>query len=90
MWLNLGAAMSPAATKKTMDAEAKKAKTAATKTGTGAATATAGSAGSALDWSQIGGRVALALFLAAIAVAVIYFVRQTIVHNQRAAAYAAA
>jgi lysozyme family protein len=90
MWLNLGAAMSPAATKKAMDAEAKKAKTAATKTGTGAATATAGSAGSALDWSQIGGKVALALFLAAIAIAVIYFVRQTIVHNQRAAAYAAA
>jgi lysozyme family protein len=90
MWLSIGARTSTTEAKRTMDSEAKKAKTAATKAGAGAATSSAGSAGSALDWSHIGGNIALALFLAVIAVGVIYFARQVIIHNQRAAAYAAA
>lgn len=90
MWLAFGAGIPPSETNARMKQEAAKAKAKQTKAGTAAGTATAGSAGSALDWTHMGGKVALVLFITAIVVIAFYFGRQTILHSQRAAAYAAA
>jgi hypothetical protein len=75
-----------------MKQEAGKARTAQKKTAatTATGTATAGSAGFAVDWSQTGGKVALTCFIAAIVLIAFYYARQTLIHSQRAAAYAAA
>jgi lysozyme family protein len=92
MWLTFGASLPASEIKKRMDTESSAAKKASTKSGTGAATAGGGStiAAPTVDWASVGGKVALFLFIAASAVLVVYFVRQAIIHSQRAEAYAKA
>lgn len=92
MWLSVGAALSGTDARKKMDIEADKAKGKAKKAATGAATSGGGGtvAAPALDWHQIGGKIALGLLIAVVVAGVIYFVRQAIIHSQRATAYKAA
>lgn len=94
MWLTIGAALPPSETKKRMDAESTAAKKASTKAGTGAATAGGGPviAAPAFDWAHMstGGKVAICAFSGFLIVAAIFFIRQVIIHNQRADAYAKA
>lgn len=91
MWLSVGLQLPASEARKKMDIESDKAKKSATKAGTGAATSGAGPVigGNALDlahWSAwewvAGGAVALGLLAL-----LIFFIRQAIIHNQRAAAY---
>jgi lysozyme family protein len=94
MWLSVGRGLSNDDAKARLDQEAAKAKTAAKQAGTGAATA--GTATTAapptLDPSHlsIGGKVALGIGIAVAVAFVVYLIRQAIIHNQRAAAYAKA
>lgn len=95
MWLSIGAGIPASETKKRMDAEATKAKAKSKGAGkaavaTGAGTATP--ATPAIDTAHLsmGGKVAIGLLIAAGVVLVVYFIRNAIIHNQRAAAYAAA
>jgi lysozyme family protein len=94
MWLSIGLKLPAPDARKKMDIEAKKAKDKAQKHGTGAATTGTGTTigTPSLDWSHLslGGRVMLCLAIAVAIAAIVYFVRQAIIHNQRAAAYAAA
>lgn len=95
MWLTIGAQLPAPEVKKTMNDQAPKAKAQAKKTATGAATAGGGGGAAAptVDWSQlghVGGKVAMGLIIGLAVVLVVYFVRNTLIHNQRAAAYAAA
>lgn len=94
MWLSIGAKMPAADARKKLDAEAAKATKSSTNAKTGAATSGSGGtiAAPSFDWSHLstGGKIALCAAIAACAVAAIYFVRQAIIHNQRAAAYAKA
>lgn len=91
MWLTIGAGLPASETRKRMDAESDKAKKASTKAGTGAATSGAGPVigGNALDWSSwnwlewIGAGFCAVVILGLL----IFFVRQAILHNQRATAY---
>jgi lysozyme family protein len=98
MWLTFGAALSAADTKKRMDAEAGKAKTQAS-TASRAATAsgTVGAGSAASPAAPVDGFVmswevkVLVLSLAALAIMIaIYFIKQALIHKQRADAYAAA
>ncbi|WP_354122439.1 glycosyl hydrolase 108 family protein [Bradyrhizobium sp. LA6.8] len=98
MWLTVGAVLSTADTKKRMDAEAGKAKTQAStanKAATASGTAGAGSAASPavpVDGFVMSFEVKVLVFaLAAIAIMLaIYFIKQALIHKQRAEAYAAA
>lgn len=89
MWLTFGAALPSSEVSARMKKEGTTAAKAETKSILKTATATGGGAGGALDWTSMGGKVALYCFIAAVIVAVIYFARQASIHNQRAAAYAA-
>ncbi len=94
MWLSVGAQLSAPDARKRMDHEASKAKASATKAATAGAGSAAGSAAPAhpsVDLSHLGagGKVATAILVAVLIGAAIYFVRRFIIHNQRAAAYAA-
>ncbi|MDB5516590.1 MAG: hypothetical protein JWQ17_3348 [Tardiphaga sp.] len=93
MWLSIGAAMSPPAVQTTMKGEAAKAKAKSTQsksaaTATGAASAAP--ATPAIDLSQLpfGGKVAIYLLIVAGLALATYFIRQAIIHSQRADAYA--
>jgi hypothetical protein len=85
---------SPPDARKNLDDEARKAKGASTRAGTGAATTGSGSAigGTALDWSHMNiwesllAGVAIAFFIVVAAA----LIRQVIIHDQRAEAYAKA
>jgi lysozyme family protein len=92
MWLSIGAKMPAPDARKRMDEEAAKAKKASTKAGTGAATAgTGGTVGApTIDWSTVGGKIFLCVLIAGALALVVYFVRQAIIHSQRAEAYAKA
>lgn len=94
MWLTFGVGLPASEIKKRLDAESVKAKKASTKSGTGAATTGTGGtiAAPSLDWSHmsLGGKIALGIAIAAVAVVVVYFIRQAIIHSQRAEAYAKA
>lgn len=95
MWLSVGAQMSSADAKARLDQESVKAKAQSKKAGTAAAGTAAGSATPAtpaVDVSHftMGGKVVLYVAIAAAVVIVIYFVRQAILHSQRAEAYAKA
>lgn len=97
MWLTLGAKLADTDVKTKMTAEAAKA-TAKAKTSSSAATggvvggggATVYHPGFDLMHLSTSGKIAAVVFAAGIIGLVVYFVRQTIVHNQRAAAYTAA
>lgn len=90
MWLTVGAHMTTVDTRKKLDQEVKKAKTKSTNAATAGGGSAAGSAVTpAFDLSHLSGKIMLGVVIAIIAVAVMYFVRQAILHNQRAAAYAA-
>lgn len=93
MWLSVGLNLPASEARKKMDIEAGKAKQSATRSGTGAATTGSGPVigGTALDWANwSAGEWAVAAIVAAgLAVALAFFIRQAIIHNQRAAAYAA-
>lgn len=95
MWLTIGAQLPAPQVKKTMNDQAPKASAQAKKTAAGAAGAGSGGGAAAptIDWTQfghVGGKIALGLVIAFAVVLVIYFIRNTLIHNQRAAAYAAA
>lgn len=92
MWLTVGAKMPAPDARKKLDEEAAKAKKASTKAKTGAATAGTGGAVSApsVDWSSISGKVLLCVIIAGAVALVFYLIRQAIIHNQRADAYAKA
>ena len=92
MWLAVGAQMSGAEARKTLDAEAKKASTSAKTTGgTAAGTATGGGVAlPQLDTSSMTGKLLLAVGISIAIVLVIWLVRQAIIHNMRSQAYAAA
>lgn len=94
MWLSIGAKMPAADTKAKLNTEATKAKDASTASSAGAATSGAGPAvaAPALDWSSIpiSGKVALICVGVFLVGTAIYFIRQAIIHNMRAEAYAAA
>ena len=93
MWLSTGASMSTADAKKKLDEEAKKAKTASTKAKTGAATTGGGgtiAAPATIDWSSVGGKIVVCILVAAAIGVAIYFIRKSIIHSQRAEAYAQA
>ena len=100
MWLSVGKGLSSSDAKSRMDQEAAKAKAKskqASKAGAGTAVGT-GSAGTAtathpsIDAAHfsLGGKIALGILIAAGVAVAIYFIRQAIINNQRAAAYAAA
>lgn len=94
MWLTIGARMPATDAREALDDEARKAEGASRKAGTGAATTGSGSAvgASALDWSHMSiwelllAGAAVVFFVGVVAA----LVRQVIIHNQRAAAYAEA
>lgn len=94
MWLSVGLNLPAADARKKMNIEADKAKKASTRAGTGAATSGSGPVigGVALEpshwsvWEWLG---AGAVGLVIIAL-LVFFIRQAIIHNQRAEAYAAA
>lgn len=91
MWLTLGAALPASETKKRLDAEAAAAKKSSGKAAGGAvATGGSGAASPAIDWSALGGDVAFWLAIAVAAAATILFIRQAVIHSQRADAYASA
>lgn len=94
MWLSVGLKLPAQDARKKMDIEADKAKKSAQKSGTGAATSGSGPiiGSGAFDWHHwttlewiAAGAVVFGLCLL-----VSYFIRQAIIHNQRAAAYSAA
>lgn len=95
MWLAVGTKASSSQARVVLD---KQASTAKSKSKT-SATAGAGSAGAGaatqhptLDLTHLGmgGKIATAILISAAIVLVIYFIRQAIIHNMRAQAYAAA
>lgn len=91
MWLAVGAKMTAPSAKIVLDKEASKAKTSARKTATGVAT-TGGGGGLAMpqiDASHLSGKIMLGVGIALAVAIIVYLVRQTIIHQQRAAAYAA-
>lgn len=95
MWLFVGAALPAADVKAKLQAEGAKASTKAKQAGTGAASTSVASASPAtpvIDTAHMtmGGKVMLGIMIAAGIALVVYFVRLAIIHNQRAAAYAAA
>lgn len=94
MWLSVGAALSGADARARMDQEAAKAQDAARRAGTGAATTgtvtTVGAPTVDPSHFTIGGKVAMGLAIAAAIGVIVYLIRQAIIHNQRAAAYATA
>jgi lysozyme family protein len=94
MWLSVGAELPAPEARKRLDQEANRAKTSAAKAATAGAGSAAGSAAPAhlsVDLSHLGsgGKVATAILVAVLIGAAIYFIRKFIIHNQRAAAYAA-
>jgi lysozyme family protein len=93
MWLSIGLKLDAETARKKMDIEAGKAKQAATKSGTGAATTGGGPviAAPAIDWSAwgTGEWIVAGLIGAGLVCLLVFFVRQILIHNQRAAAYAA-
>jgi lysozyme family protein len=92
MWLSVGRGLSSTDAKTRMDKESAKAKTKAKQAGTGAATTGATTtAAPTLDpmHMSLGGKIALGMGIAFAIVLVVYLVRQVIIHNQRATAYAA-
>lgn len=94
MWLSVGAKLPAADAKAKLNAEAAKAKDSA-KTASKAAAGSGGGpavAAPSLDWGSIplSGKIALGLVFAFLIGTAIYFIRQAIIHNQRAAAYAVA
>ena len=92
MWLTVGAKLPQTEARSRMDHESSKAKTQAKKS-TGAATGSAAGPATvpAFDLSHLslGGKIVLGIAVAVLVAALIYFIRQAIIHNQRAAAYAA-
>ena len=94
MWLSIGAALAPADVNARMGTEAGKAKAKA-KTSVAKAAGSGAASGApahpSIDILHLGtgGKVLLGLFLAGCVVCAIYFIHQAIIHNQRAAAYAA-
>jgi lysozyme family protein len=93
MWLSVGAKMAPADTRKKLDGEAAKAKTASTKAKTGAAATGGGgsvAAPATVDWSTVGGKIFVCVLIAVAIGFAIYFIRKSIIHSQRAEAYAQA
>lgn len=92
MWMSFGAAMSSAQVQANMQAEANKAKTKSKQAGTGAATTgTATATTPAVDASHfsLGGKILMGVLIAVAICFFAYLIRKSIVHNQRAAAYAA-
>lgn len=94
MWLSAGSGLSDAEARAKLDDESAKAKDQAKQAGTSAATAgtatTAAPPAVDLSHLSIGGKIALGLAIAAALTVVVYLIRQAIIHNQRAAAYAKA
>jgi lysozyme family protein len=93
MWLVVGAAMSQASVQSKMQSQATKAKTKSTqskRTATATGAASAAPATPAIDLSQLpfGGKVAVYLLIVAGLALATYFIRQAIIHSQRADAYA--
>lgn len=92
MWLAVGAGVTAAEARTTLDAEAKKASTKA-KTTAGTAAGSSAGGGVALpqiDTSSMTGKLLLAVGISLAIVFVIWLVRQAIIHNMRSQAYAAA
>jgi lysozyme family protein len=94
MWLSIGAKMSDADVATRMDQEAAKAKSQSKKAATASVGSAAGSAASvhpSLDASHlsVSGKIALGVAIACAVTLVVYFVRQAVIHRQRAAAYTA-
>lgn len=95
MWLSIGRALSAPDARKQMDQESDKAKAKAKTATTGAAGTTAATASPAtpvVDTAHMsmGGKVLLGIAIAAGIALAVYFIRQAIIHNQRADAYAKA
>lgn len=95
MWLSIGAALPAAAVKAKLQAEGTKAGAKSKQAGTAAAgsgAASASPATPAIDTAgmSMGGKIMLGILIAAGIALAVYFIRQAIIHNQRAAAYAAA
>ena len=94
MWLVSGAKLPEPEVKKKMNDQANKAQTQSKKAGSGAAgTATGGAAAPALpDWAHmsLGGRFLVGIAIVVLVAMAIYLLRQSILHNQRATAYAKA
>lgn len=96
MWLSVGAQMPADQANKRMQQESDKAKGQSKKAATGAAGSAAGSAAPAtpavpdLGHLSMGGKVLLGIAIGFAVCLSIYFIRQAIIHNQRAAAYNAA
>jgi lysozyme family protein len=100
MWLTVGANMSAPDARKRLDQEGTKAKTKAknaNKAGAATGAGTAAGGGTAATHPTIdaahfsmGGKIALGIFIAAGLLIALYFIRQAVLHNQRADAYAKA
>lgn len=93
MWLIYGAKLPAPEVKKKMDEESTIAKTESKKSAGKAAGSATGSAAPALpDLSHLslGGKIFVGIAVTALVVMAIYFVRQAILHSQRATAYSAA
>ena len=94
MWLSIGAALAPDDVRKRMNAEVAPAKakgrtSVAKAAGSGAASAAPAHPSIDLSHAGVGGKVLLVMIIATGVVAAVYFIRQSVIHNQRAAAYAA-
>jgi lysozyme family protein len=95
MWLAIGAALPATETRKRLEAEGANAKAKSRRAGTAATAATAGTATPAtpaVDTAHLsmGGKVVLGVLIGAGICLAIYFIRQTMIHSQRADAYASA
>ncbi|WP_051334357.1 glycosyl hydrolase 108 family protein [Bradyrhizobium sp. Ai1a-2] len=94
MWLTIGEKLASTDAKARLDQEAGKAKAQSKNAAAGATAAGSGPtiAAPAVDPAQFtwGGKVALGILIAFLALFVIYLIRQAIIHKQRAEAYAAA
>ena len=94
MWLEIGAALPQSEVRKRLDAEVAPAKAKAKKAiakAAGSGAGTAAPASPSIDLSQfgVGGKVALGIGIAFLVAVAVYFIHQAVVHNQRAATYAA-
>jgi len=87
MWYKYGAAMNDHDVSREMENQSKAASTRSKNSVAKAGGSAAGSGALGLDLHSIGGKIVIALIITGVVVLIIYFVRQSIIHQQRSSAY---
>ena len=87
MWLKYGATMNDHDVAREMENQSKAASTRSKNSVAKAGGSATGSSALALDFHSIGGKIVIAMIIVGVVILIVYFVRQSIIHNQRAVAY---